>query len=216
MNFDLKLAILLHATVATVALAQSGFLHGTVVGLNGAIVPGVDIKVISSDGACDVTSNAAGKFNCQLPPGFYTLRAKQFNIVPYQRATIRIFPGSHKYIFLRPVWVAPSDQPLIKNPELRYRSQALADNMEVMAQFASEEVLGSGYVFRGEHSALTFDDVAVYSEEITCSKPIRTCSAMGAVTVEVGSEQIEGLSVEINFSTRTVVVTRNPKLIREF
>jgi hypothetical protein len=202
-------------TMTLVAQSQSGFLHGTVMDSSGAVVPDVRIEVTSSEGRCEVKSNAEGKFNCQLQAGVYALKASHFNIVPYRRAAIRILPSERKYIVIRPVWVAPSDQNAIRDPELSYESQQI-DDMNVLLQFESERSSDDKRVIGGKHTMLTFDDVAVYAGEITCSKPIRRCAAIGGVTVQVGKEQLDGVGVELDFSTRILVVTRDPKVVRTF
>ena len=63
---------------------------------------------------------------------------------------------------------------------------------------------------------LTIHALAIYTDEMTCTNPIRTCTAKGSVVAELGEEQIEGRSVELDLSSRRLVLTRNAEVVKTF
>ena len=165
-----RLAMILIGT--GIAQAQVGFLHGTVRNGSGGIVPSTHVEVASATARCAATSDSQGRFNCELPEGVYLLKAVGVNHIEYRRAPIRVLPSKHKFIVIQPVWVAPSDQDLIKDPVLRYESLPTDASMSVLVQFESKQSEIGAEVFRGEHLMLSYDDLTVYAKEIRCLNPV--------------------------------------------
>jgi hypothetical protein len=207
-----------------VAQQPTGFVHGTVLDPAGAIFVGIEVEVKSRDHACMTTSNQEGKFNSQLPPGRYNVAVTAQGLMPYRRATVNVGPSSHVFLKLRPVLrtapisiltVGPDKPNLPPDPKIGYQEQAVG-NGDVLVQYTSSSMKDGRIIFRGPHLALTIDELAVYADEMTCSNPIRTCTASGAVIVDLNAEELEGTILEIDVWSRKFVLTRELKVSRTF
>ena len=122
---------------------QLGFIHGMVTDANQRVIPGIQIEMTSGATRCTVTSESEGKFTCQLKPGRYEVKASGANIITYRRAMIDILQAEHKFLNIRPAWVAPSDQSAIHNPQLSFISGLAAGDHEVLIQFQSRRDINS-------------------------------------------------------------------------
>jgi hypothetical protein len=214
------LLMTLLATAALIAQRAIGFLHGTVLDSHGSAVPGFHLELTSDRGKCETISNAEGKFDCQVLSGVYVLRSQNHNWLPYRRAAIQIYGLEHKYIFVRPVGrtfiLFVGDPPPSVDPSLFYETQDVKDGLNVEVQFETKQTQSGKSIFSGRNTMLSFDDMAVYAAEITCSHPIRTCSTNGLVTVQIGKEQIEGIALELDLENRKLTLAREPKMVRTF
>jgi len=218
-------ALLAFLTFRTLTAQQpTGFVHGMVLDPAGAVFVGIEIEVASRDHACKTTSNQQGKFNCQLPPGRYNVSATGRRLMPYRRATVNVEPSSHVFLKLRPVLraaplhildVGPNKLNLPPDPTIGYEEQAVG-NGDVLVQYTSSTKKDGQIIFRRPHLTLTIDALAVYADEITCSNPIRACTARGALIADLGEEQLEGTMLEIDVSSRKFVLTRDPNVARTF
>lgn len=209
---------------ALTAQMPSGFIHGTVIDPAGAVIFGLQIEISSGDFACRPTLNPEGKFNCQLPAGRYRVSVTGQGVMPYRRATVNLEASSHVFLKLRPVlraapihilYVGPVKPNLPPDPKIGYEEQAVGDG-DVLVQYTSSSTKDGRILFGGPQLALTIDALAVYADEMNCSNPIRTCTVTGAVTMDLGAEQLQGEMLELDVASRKFVLTRDPKVARTF
>jgi hypothetical protein len=197
--------------------SQVGWIHGRIVALNGAVIPGVSVKLSSPVDQCETAANVEGKFHCQVSPGRYTISAAGIAILPYRRASVEVRIGEHKFITLSTVPPPPSDQNSIGPVPLKYESiLAGANGADLLIRFETSEKQARGTTFRGKYLMLSLDDLAIYASGITCSVSLQSCRAEGNVTVEIGHETLEGNQAELDIQNRTVKVTRDPVVVRKF
>lgn len=207
--------LLLFALVQA-SMHGAAWLHGAVLDMRGAAIPGIQIRVLSGNReACVTRSDADGKFTCEMAPGRYRITAYGVNILPYRRSSVTMDPEVHRWVVVRPVFVAPSDTNA-RDPALQYVEDQLTPVHDVLVRFDSSAQDSDRTIYSGEHLMLSFDTLTVYSRQISCSQPIRLCSAAGDVIVEIGNEQLTGTSAEIDFTTRRLTVTRQPTITKGF
>lgn len=218
------------ATVFTITAVMSaqerlGFIHGTVVDPSDAVIVGARVEVSSGEQKCETTSNAEGKFNCQLPPGRYRIIATDPRFFPYRRATVNLEVLAHASLKLRTVpgptrgiSVPHSGDDILGDATspVSYQEQAIQGNADVVVRYHGSEEKEGKIIFRGPYLMLTVDTLAVYADEMTCSNPIRSCTARGSVIAEVGAERLEGTVLDLDLSTRKFVLTRDANVVRAF
>lgn len=212
------LAILI---ISGLLLAQSNnnhvaWLHGRVLDMHGAAIPGISLSVSALGKEFTAISDIEGRFSYELPAGSYSLVATGASILPYRRAILTLPVEQHKYVVIRPIFQAPSDQEGISDPEIKYKVQSLPNGAEAMIRFDSSTIERDKIVFRGRHLMLTSGFMAVYGRELSCSNPIRVCTATDIVSAEVENEQMEGESVVVDLIDRRLVLTRSPTVMRSF
>lgn len=202
--------------LAHAAPNQMAWLHGKGLDMHGAAIPGVRLSVSSAGQEFTFVSDTEGRFNCNLPTGIYTVVATGANILPYRRATLNLQAAQHKYVVIRPVFHAPSDQESIRDPEIRYRALGLANGEEAIIRYSASTKQADTIVFHGNDLMLTLGYMAIYARELSCSTPVRLCTARGGVMAEIENEQMQGESVTVDLVGRTIVLTRNPRVTKHF
>lgn len=86
---------------------------------------------------------------------------------------------------------------------------------DALVRFEASTVAGDQVVFRGD-LMLSMEAVSIYADSITCSIQRSTCSALGSVRVDIGNDQLQGNSLEVDFSNRSLVLQREPTVTRTF
>jgi carboxypeptidase family protein len=204
------------AATTSVAQDRPGFIHGTLLDPAGAVFVGVGVEVSSQEHACKTTSNVEGKFNCQLPPGGYNVSATAQGLMPYRRATVNLKPSAHVFLKLRPVLRRALPSVELPDPQIGYEEQLVSGSAEVLVRYHAVEKREGQITFHGPYLMLTIDALAIYADEMTCTNPILTCTAKGSVIAELGEEQIEGTTVELDLLSRKLVLTRNAEVVKTF
>jgi hypothetical protein len=207
------------------AQERSGFIHGTVVGQSGAVIADARVEVASAEHKCETKSNPEGKFNCQLPPGRYRVTAVGYGFFPYRRATVNLEAPVHTFVTLRTVpgpargtAVLESRDDIVgdRTSPVEYWEQVVNGDTDVVVRYHGAEMKEDRIAFRGPYLMLTMGTLAIYADEITCSNPIRTCTAKGSVMAEIGQERLEGATVDLDLPTRKLVLARDAVVVKAF
>ena len=202
------------------AQQQLGFVHGTIVDPRGAVIPGARVNVSAKEGTCETRSDVAGKFNCQLPPGRYSVVATSTGFFPYRRAAIDLKASAHVFLKLHtvpgPMRGISVGTPFPEEPDPTTYEDHTVAGADIGIRYSSVENKEAETIFHGPYLMLTIDTFSIYAEEISCSTAMRTCTAKGAVTAEVGAEALQGTQAVIDLMNRQVTVTREPLVIRTF
>ena len=153
--------------------SQVGWIHGRVVDLHDAVIPGVKVKLLSRVDQCETAANAEGKFHCQLLPGRYTISAAGGPIQPYRRASLEVRGGEHKFINLSTV--PPTDNDSIGPVPMKHESLAVGNTgTELLIRFETSEKQERSTTFRGRFLMLSRDDLAIYANASTCSVSLQS------------------------------------------
>ena len=186
-----------------------GWVHGRCLDSHGSVIPGIHVTFASRTHRREMISDAEGRVNCAVPPGQYSVIANAPNILPYQRAPIQIERGVHKYVIVRPIFVAPTDQSAVQNAAVHYQSFTFPGSGAGMIRFDTVSERGRSRTFRGEHLMLSFDQLSVFAREFDCSADFETCQGTGEVEVFLGRKELFGTGVRLALSNRTLVLTRD-------
>jgi hypothetical protein len=202
--------------------AQSGsrppataWVHGTVEDPQGAVLPDFTVTVASEHYTCQVESNTEGKFNCQVPVGEYRVTAKSPGFLPYQRGAIRLAAGDHKRLVIRPPFAVPTEHNAKARAQLKYKELPTKGGPNALLRYETSSQSPQGETFGGRHLMLSIDDLAVYAEQIVCT-PALSCRASGAVTVEIAGERLTGFEATVELSERSLILRREPTVLRHF
>jgi len=207
------------------AQERGGFIHGTIVDPFGAVIVDARVEVASAEHKCETKSNVEGKFNCQLPPGRYRVTAIDPRFFSYRRATVILEASVHTFITVRTVpgptrgaSVPESKDDIVgdRASPVDYLEQAVNGDSDVAVRYHGAEMREERIIFRGPYLMLTMDAFAIYSDEMTCSNPIRTCTAKGSVIAEIGQERLEGATVDVDLLTRKLVLGPDARVVRAF
>jgi hypothetical protein len=214
-------SIIFFAATVLVAQDSPGFIHGTVTDIHGYVIPEARVEVSSPDHECRTASNAEGRFNCELPPGVYDIIATGRSFLQYRRASVTLQAKAHVFLKLRTVpaplaiFSVPPATQAPSGPKIDYRTQKVG-SADVLVRYGSLTENGGQITFRGPYLMLTMDTLAVYADELSCSDPIRTCTAKGSVIAELGQEQLDGAALDLDLSSRKLVLTRDANVVRTF
>jgi hypothetical protein len=181
------------------AQERQGVVRGIVLDPHDAVVVGARVEVIAGEHRCATASNGRGEFRCELPPGKYSILASDFSIRPYRRATFNLEVSKEVFVKLRTVpgsaialTVGPDGvRDVLLDPvgPVRYEESAI-DGFDVLVRYGASESQDSVITFHGPYLMLSTGALAVYADHISCSEPIRTCTATGSVRAELGIEEL--------------------------
>ena len=168
--------------------------------------------------------DSRGNFKCDLPPGRYDITATNYNFFPYRRAAVNLVEGRDITIKihtvpgpLRGLEVGPSQSEIFKSVSpIRYEEEKLPDGSEVVVQYHEMQERDGRVSFRGPYAALTVGGLSLYGEDLSCSTPIRTCTASGSVLVELEETELRGQSAELDLAGRTIRMGEEPEVVHRF
>ena len=219
------LAIPLLFAAAAWGQDRPGDVRGTVVDLHGAVIPGSRVVVESPEHRCETSADGAGRFNCEVPAGQYRVTATGYSFQPYQRAPITVHPTDHLVLTLSTVpgperGLMVDDQGAKEYVGMRLpikqHSEVISGNVSILIRFITNEQTAGRLRFHGPYLMLTSETLSVYAEELLCAVPIRTCTAKGAVRIEIGEETLEDVSAEVDLVSRYFKLARSPAVSRSF
>ncbi len=189
-----------------------GELSGVTLDNNDGVIPDGEVTVIRGHVRHTVKVSARGEFRMALPAGMYVVRFTGANFLPYSRAPIYVAPDHSVFLFLRPVFRAPSDQFSIRDPQVK-EEMVFGGASGVMARFNRSDRHEGEIRFIGPDTMLTWRDVAVYAGSIRCTQSKIACEAEDHVLVEMGRKVYRSNAIAINLMNRKLQIGKAHPII---
>jgi hypothetical protein len=167
----LAFALTLPAAAQT---ADYGAVHGTVLTIDDAPLPGGEVQLTSREEDFSAKVGPDGKFALHARPGIYSLKVIRPGIIPFQRAQIVVRAGSVVNLNVRPVFDNP-------DPGVHYYSFAVPGAIELGAVLRRVD-------HGPDDMMLSFDSLSVYARNIECFPRTLHCTATGDARIEIGQD----------------------------